>query len=157
MLAATVCVACWFGWLLVRGKADGMDAQAVRRIERECGFEAACKVRLGDLFQGNWDTFYEFPVGISQAQVNMALGSDEVRVQDSTRTLVLTRQGRVVAHEAEPVDPRRTMNGEILIADAHSSDGIVKLDRDTWLRVLAFPVDAGKKRGTAYQLTTEDR
>jgi hypothetical protein len=57
---------------------DGMDRTASRHIEQICGFQRDCKGRIGDLVPGNWDTFYEFGVGVPQGEVDRVLGSNRV-------------------------------------------------------------------------------
>jgi len=147
-----------FVWSMLTAKAGAMDAQAVRRIERQCGFQAECKVRLGDLFDGDWDTFYEFGVGVEQPTIESVLGVDRVKRANGQRTLVLMKDGHVFASEHEAYGVEQPLAGQIEFANEHHREqGWVKYNRDTFLRVSMFRSDPSKGKGSYYVLAAEEQ
>ena len=106
-----------FLWSLFSPQAGRMDAYASARIRRLCGFSRPCSVRIGDLFQGDWDTFYEFGAAVPQAQIDSTLHSTEVHRIEGKRTLVLTRAGRIVATENAAFGADKQFDGQIEIED----------------------------------------
>jgi hypothetical protein len=147
-----------FIWTVVTAKTGALDAQAVRRIERQCGFQAECKVRLGDLFNGDWDTFYEFGVGVEQPVINSVLGTREVKRADGQRILVLMKDSNVVASEHEAYGTAQPLAGQIEFANEHHREqGWVKYDRDSFLRVTTFRVDPSQGKGSYYVLAADEK
>jgi len=147
-----------FVWSMVTAKTGAMDAQAVRRIERQCGFQAECKVRLGDLFDGAWDTFYEFGVGVDQPTIEAVLGVDRVKRADGQRTLVLMKDRHVVASELEAYGVAQPLAGQIEFANEHDREqGWVKYERDSVLQVTTFRSDPSNGKGSYYVLAAEDQ
>jgi len=143
-----------FVWSTVTAKAGPMDSQAVRRIDRQCGFQSECKVRLGDLFDGSWDTFYEFGVSVEQPTINSVLGTQQVKRADLQRTLVLMKDGHVVSSEHEAYGVEQPLAGQIEFAtEYHREQGWVKYGRDSVLRVATFHTDSPKGKGTYYVLS----
>lgn len=143
-----------FMWSMVTAKTGAMDAQAVRRIERQCGFQAECKVRLGDLFGGDWDTFYEFGVGVEQPTIDSALGTRGVKRADGQRTLVLMKDHHVLNSEREAYGVEQPLAGQIEFENEHHREqSWVKYGRDAWLRVRAIRIDQAQERGSYYVLT----
>ncbi len=146
-----------FLWSLFSPQAGRMDAYASARIRRLCGFSRPCKVRIGDLFQGDWDTFYEFGAAVPQARINATLHSSLVHAIEGKRTLVLTHAGRIVATENAAFGAEKPFDGEIEFADEHHREQhIVRYSRDTPLRVTSFPTEpiAGGN-GIFYVLSAE--
>jgi hypothetical protein len=157
VLILLVVVVVAFVWSLGPGGKGRMETTAAQRIELLCGFKAVCKVRLGDLFGGDWDTLYEFGVGVPQSAVNQTLGTDRVKVEDMKRTLVLTRDGRVVASEHQRYGVEQPLDGQVEFADEHHREqSWVKYGRDTWLWVRTFHTEAAQGHGTYYVLSVED-
>jgi hypothetical protein len=157
-IALILFVAGAFVWSLVTAKTGPMDAQAVRRIERQCGFQSECKVHLGDLFDGDWDTFYEFGVGVEQPTIDSVLGTHQVRRADGQRTLVLMKGGHVLTSEHEAYGTEQPLAGQIEFANEHHREqGWVKYGRDSLLRVSTFRTDASKGKGTYYVLAAEEQ
>ena len=147
-----------FVWSMLTAKTGPMDAQAVRRIERQCGFHAECKVRLGDLFDGDWDTLYEFGVGVEQPTMESVLGVDRIKRASGQRTLVLMKDGHVLASEREAYGIQQPLAGQIEFANEHHREqGWVKYGRDSVLRVTMFRSDSSKGNGSYYVLAVEDR
>ena len=145
-------------WTLLTAKAGAMDAQAARRIERECGFQAECKVRLGDLFDGDWDTLYEFGVGVDQTTMEAALGVDRVKPAKGKRTLVLMKDGHVFTSEHEAYGEGTPLAGQIEFASEHHREqGWVKYDHESVLRVTTFRIDPAQGKGSYYVLSAEDQ
>ena len=144
-----------FFWSLLLPRAGRMDAVAARHINQLCGFDAQCKVQIGNIFGGDWDTFYEFGAAVPQSEVDRILGSSSVHVRDQERIEVMTRDGRVVASEYAKSDPETPLNDEIEFeSETHRDQRSVRYTRDTWLRVTSFPVDAAdERRGTYYVLS----
>lgn len=129
-------------WSLFSPQAGRMDPYASARIRRLCGFSRPCTVRIGDLFQGDWDTFYEFGAAVPQAEIDTTLHSSLVRQQKGRRTLVLTRSGRVTATEDAAFGADKPLDGEIEFEDElHREEHIVRYSRDTLLRVTSFPTE----------------
>jgi hypothetical protein len=141
-------------WSVASAKAGPLDAQAVRRIDRLCGFETQCKVRLGDLFDGDWDAFYEFGVGVDQATMDSVLGTHQVKRADRQRTLVLMNGSRVVAAEHETYGVQQPLAGQIEFVDEHHREqSWAKFSRETRMRVTTF--HAGDTKGNYYVLTAQ--
>ena len=151
-VALIVFVAVSFVWTMATATAGPLDAQAVRRIERQCGFQAECKVQLGNLFSGDWDTFYEFGVGVDQATIDSALGTNRVKRANHQRTLVLMKDGRIVTAEHENYGTQQPLAGQVEFEDEHHREQRwVSYDRNTFLRVSSFRADPAK--GSYYVLT----
>ena len=153
-VALIVFVAVSFVWTMATATAGPLDSQAVRRIERQCGFQAECKVRLGDLFGGDWDTFYEFGVGVDQTAINAALGTHRVKRSEHQRTLVLMKEGHIVSAEHENYGTLQPLDGQVEFEDEHHREqSWVSYDRDTVLRVRSVRADPAKGKGSYYVLT----
>lgn len=130
----------FFVWSLFSPQAGRMDAYASVRIRRLCGFSKPCVVRIGDLFQGDWDTFYEFGAAVPQEEIDATLNSTEVHRQDGKRTLVLTRAGHLVASESAAFGADKPFDGEIEFEnERHREQHSVRYSRNTLLRVMSFP------------------
>ncbi len=131
-----------FLWSLFSPQAGRMDAYASARIRRLCGFSRPCSVRIGDLFQGDWDTFYEFGAAVPQTQIDSTLHSTLVHRIEGKRTLVLTRVGRIVATENAAFGADKPFDGEIEFEDERNrEERIVRYGRTTALRVTSFPTE----------------
>ena len=157
-IALILFVAAALVWSMVSATTGALDAQAVRRIERQCGFQAACKVRLGDLFSGDWDTFYEFGVSVDQATINQVLGTDRVKRAPNQRTLVLVKQGHIVASEREAYGAQGPLEGQIEFENEHHREqSWVSFGRESVLRVSTFRADPAKDKGSYYVLSAEER
>lgn len=141
-------------WSMISATAGPLDSQAVRRIERQCAFQAECKVRLGDLFRGDWDRFYEFGVGVDQATIDSALGTNRVKRSERQRTLVLMKEGRIVSAEHENYGVEQPLDGQVEFEDEHHREqSWVSYDRNTVLRVSSFRADPVKGKGSYYVLS----
>ncbi len=146
-----------FIWYTASKKSGPLDEQAVRRIERICGFQAECKVQLGDLFGGDWDTFYEFGVAVDQPTINGALGVRGIQRAERMRTMVLMDGSRVMATEHERYGMKQPLDGQIeFVGEHHRDDGWVRYKRDTWLRARAFHIVSPTEEGTYYVLSEEE-
>jgi hypothetical protein len=156
-LLAVVLVVGGLLWSLFGANSEGMDRIAARRIDQICGFQRECKVRMGDLFAGDWDTFYEFGAGLTQAEVDGVLGAGRARTGDLQRLLVLTRNGKVVSSQLEDGGVETPLDQEVEFDDErHRDRRWVAIQRDTWLRVNRFPVQNAKgAAGTFYVLSNE--
>lgn len=153
-VALIVFVAVSFVWTMATATAGPLDSQAVRRIERQCGFQAECKVRLGDLFGGDSDTFYEFGVGVDQTAIDAALGTHRVKRWEHQRTLVLIKGGHTVSAEHENYGTLQPLDGQVEFEDEyHREQSWVSYDRDTVLRVRSVRADPAKGKGSYYVLT----
>lgn len=153
-VALIVFVAVAFVWSMISSTTGPLDAQAVRRIDRQCGFQAECKVRLGNLFSGDWDTFYEFGVGVDQATIDSVLGTDRVKRADHQRTLVLMKDGRIVSAEHENYGVLQPLNGQVEFEDEHHREqSWVSYSPDSILRVASFRADPAKGKGSYYVLS----
>jgi hypothetical protein len=142
-------------WTVASAKTGPLDEQAARRIDRLCGFEVQCKVRLADLFEGNWDTFYEFGVGVDQSTMDDVLGTHQVKRADRQRTLVLMKGTHVVAAEHETYGVQQPLAGQIEFIDEHHREqSWVKFSRDTRLRVSTFR--AGDTKASYYVLIAQE-
>jgi len=144
-----------FFWSLFVPGAGRIDAVASRRIYQLCGFNAECKVRIGDIFDGKWDTFYEFGADVSQAEINKTLGAGVVAVRDQQRILVFLQNGHVALVQYARGGVEKPLEGEIEFEEEHHREQrIVMYRRNTWVRVNAYPVDSsGKHRGNYYVLS----
>jgi len=139
-------------WSLVSPAASRMDTYASARIRKLCGYESNCKVRVGDLFEGDWDTVYIFGAGVSQKEIDAVLGPGYVRAGNRERIVVLERKNHILRAEHSPAMGRRPVDGQIEFEDEdHREQRIVRYTRDVWLRVMSFPIEP---RGTFYVLTT---
>jgi hypothetical protein len=158
VLVGLVVVIAYFAYSFIsESQAGRLDSLAVHRIDELCGYQAFCKVRPRDLFPGEWDTFYEFGVGVSQDEIDAVLGPNAVKAADLQRTLVLTRAGRVVATEHENDGVERALSGEVEFLDEHHRENRwVKCDANTWLTVAKYKVDPSQGSGTYYTLTPDD-
>lgn len=131
-----------FLWSLFLPQAGRMDAYASARIRRLCGFTRPCSVRVGDLFEGDWDTFYEFGAAVPQADMDAILHSNLVHKVDGKRVLVLTRGGRIVATENAAFGAEKPFDGEIEFEDErHREEHTVRYSRNADLRVTSFPTE----------------
>jgi hypothetical protein len=141
-------------WSLFSPTASRMDTFATARIRKLCGYESNCKVRLGDLFEGDWDTVYIFGAGVSQKEIDAILGPGYVRAGNSERIVVLERKSHILRAEHSTDQSRRPVDGQIEFEDEdHREQRIVRYSRDASLRVMGFPVEP---HGTFYVLTTAD-
>ena len=148
----------FFLWSLFSPQAGRMDAYASARIRRLCGFSRPCTVRLGDLFQGDWDTFYEFGAAVPQAEINATLHSTQVLKHDLQRTLVLTRNGKIVAMENAAFGIEKPFDGEIEFGDErHREEHLVRYGRNTPLRVTSFPTEPIAGGNGIFYVLSEDR
>ena len=153
-VALIVFVAVSFVWSMLSATAGPLDSQAVRRIDRQCGFQAECKVRLGNLFSGDWDTFYEFGVGVDQATIDRTLGTDRVRHANHQRILVLMKDGRIVSAEHEAYGVLQPLSGQVEFEDEHHREqSWVSYGRDSTLRVSSFRADPTTGKGSYYVLS----
>ena len=143
-----------FVWSIISATAGPLDSQAVRRIERQCGFQAECKVRMGDLFTGDWDKFYEFGVGVDQETIDTALGTHRVKRAERQRTLVLMKEGHVVSAEHENYGVEQPLDGQVEFEDEHHREqSWVSYGREDVLRVSTFRADPKKGNGSYYVLS----
>jgi hypothetical protein len=141
-------------WSIVYPAASRMDTYATARIRKLCGYESNCKVRIGDLFAGDWDTLYIFGAGVSQKEIDAVLGPGYVRAGNRERIVVLERNSHILRAEHSPALGNRPINGQIEFEDEdHREQRIVRYSHGAWLRVMGFPVEP---RGTFYVLTTAD-
>jgi hypothetical protein len=139
-----------FFWTLLFPGAGQVDSVASRRIYQLCGFEAECKVRIGDLFNGDWDTFYEFGEEVPQSQIDQVLGSDIVLARARQRVLVFVRHGHVVLVKYSP-GTDQPFEGQIAFeSERHREERVVRYPRNAELRVTAYPVDASSRRHGVY-------
>jgi len=139
-----------FLWTLLFPGAGQVDSVASRRIYQLCGFEAECKVRIGDIFNGNWDTFYEFGEDVPQEQIDQVLGSHVVLAKPRQRILVFVRYGHVVLVKYSPAT-ERPFEGQIAFeSERHREERVVRYLHNTELRVTAYPVDASSRRHGVY-------
>ena len=147
----------FFLWSLFSPQAGRMDEYASARIRRLCGFSRPCSVRIGDLFQGDWDTFYEFGAAVPQADIDSTLHTTQVHRVEGKRTLVLTRVGRIVATENAAFGADKPFDGEIEFEDErHREEHIVRYGRATSLRVTSFPTEPNAGgNGIFYVLSDE--
>jgi hypothetical protein len=145
-----------FFWSLIMPGAGRVDAVAARRIRQVCGFNSECKVRLGDLFDGNWDTVYEFGYNVSQSEIDQVLGGHIVRAHDLQRVLVFERQGKPIRVQYARGGVEKPLEGEIEFeAEHHREQNWAMYRHDEWVRVNSFrvdPADAGS--GTYYVLSS---
>ena len=149
-----------FAWYYSRPpRAGHLDAYAVSRILSTCHWQSQCIIRVGDLFQGDWDTFHEFGPAIPQAQVDRILRPASVQKGDTTtRLLVLTRDGRVIQSEREATGTGLPLDGEVDFGgERYRNESIIQFTRSTRLEVNAFPTrDSAGHDGTFYVLTPLD-
>jgi hypothetical protein len=144
-----------FFWSILSPAAGRLDAIASRRIHQTCGFNAECKVRIGDLYDGNWDTFYEFGEEVPQAQVTAILGSSMVAVRPHQRIVVMARDGHPMKVDYAKKTQVQPVDGEIEFeSERHREQRAVRYPRTTWLQVSQYPVDSsGQQHGTYYVLS----
>jgi hypothetical protein len=161
IIAAAVVVALVFVlgavvWSLSVPGVVGLDATAARRITQICGFSAACKVKIDNLFEGDWDTFYAFGADVPQEEVDSALGPGRIRVGERQRLLVLTKGGRVVTSQHEDESVQRVREREVQFDDEGDRDRHwIGIRRGTVLRVNKYPIgQAGGRGGSYYVLST---
>ena len=141
-------------WSLMSPAESRMDAFASSRIHRECGWSSNCKIRIGDLFEGKWDTVFIFGAGITQPELDFTLGRGKVRARDHERIVVLENQGRILRADHAPLPADNPIDGEIEFEDDdHREQMIVRYDHDQWLRVIGFPL---QPNGRFYVLTATD-
>ena len=153
-VALILFVAASFVWSMLSATAGPLDSQAVRGIERQCGFQAECKIRMGELFSGDWDTFYEFGVGVDQATIDSALGTHQVKHSEHQRTLVLMKGGHIVSAEHENYGVEQPLDGQVEFEDEHHREqSWVSYGRENVLRVRIFRADPTKGRGSYYVLS----
>jgi hypothetical protein len=156
VLVGLVVVLGSFFWSLWMPGAGRLDAVAARRIHQQCGFNAECKVRVGDLFDGNWDTVYEFGYSVSQKEIDRVLGAHIVRARDLQRVLVFERNSHVIRVEYANGGVEKPLEGEIEFeAEHHREQSWMRYGHDDWVRVNSFRVDpADAHSGTYYVLSS---
>ena len=149
-----------FAWTYSRPpRAGRLDAYAVSRIQSTCHWKSQCTVRVGDLFEGDWDTFHEFGTAVPQAQVDRILRPASVQKgEDNQRLLVLTQNGRVVQTEREATGASTPLDGEVAFGgERYRNESIIQFNRNTRLDVNAFPThESAAHAGTFYVLTPLD-
>ena len=154
LVALALALASYFWTLAASPQAGRMDGLAVSRIRSACRFQALCTVRMGEIFVGDWDTFYEFGTDVPQSDVDQALGSARVRKAESQRLVVLTRNGHILSSEREPSGANVPLDGEVEFGDEHHrEDKTVVLSPGSLLQVDSFPItNSAGHAGTFYVL-----
>jgi hypothetical protein len=145
-----------FFWSLFMPGAGRVDAVAARRIHQVCGFNSECKVRVGDLFDGHWDTFYEFGYEVPQSEIDQVLGAHIVRAHDLQRVLVFERDGHAIRVQYSNGGIEKPLEGEIEFgAEHHREQNWAMYRHDDWVRVNSFRVDpADTSSGSYYVLSS---
>lgn len=140
-----------FFWSLFMPGAGRVDAVAARRIHQVCGFNSECKVRIGDLFDGKWDTFYEFGYNVSQSEIDRALGGHIVRAKDLQRVFVFELNGQPTRVQYAKVGVEKPLEGEIEFgAEHHREQSWAMYRHDEWVRVYSFRVDPSDTNSGSY-------
>jgi len=140
-----------FFWSLFMPGAGRVDAVAARRIHQVCGFNSECKVRIGDLFDGNWDTVYEFGSDVSQSEIDQVLGARIVAVRKAQRILVFSRNGHVTLARYSNSGIEKPLEGEIEFgAEHHREQNWAMYRHDDWVRVNSFRVDPSDANSGSY-------
>jgi hypothetical protein len=146
-----------FLWTLAAPAVGSQDAVAGRRINETCAFATECRMRLSDLFDGDWDTFYEFGPQVPQSVMDDALGRRRVLARAGDRLLVFTKGGRIKAAEYAKDGTGKPLEGEIEFeGERYREQRSVMYRRNTWMRIQRFPVDASDPhQGNYFVLSAE--
>jgi hypothetical protein len=144
-----ICVVFWFA----PPDPGSIDRAAVKRIQILCGSRKDCEVTLKDIFQGDWDTFYEFSYSVSQKEVDRVLGSRAVRVSDLQRVLVFERAGKIVGKGYGDSGQGQPLANEVDFSGA-LADGApgLKYDSEARFKVVACDTKEGGPYGGTYYL-----
>jgi hypothetical protein len=140
-----------FFWSLFMPGAGRVDAVAARRIHQVCGFNSECKVRIGDLFDGSWDTVYEFGYDVPQSQIDQVLGGHIVQARDLQRVLVFERNGQPIRVQYAKGGIEKPLEGEIDFgAEHHREQNWAMYRHDDSVRVNSFRVDPSDANSGSY-------
>lgn len=129
-----------------------IDRSAVKRIQILCGLRRDCEVTLGDIFKGDWDTYYEFSYSVSQNDVDRALGTQSVRVSDLQRILVFKREGKIVRKGYGDSGQGQPLANEVEFSGTYTdkSPGWIKYPADARFKVVYCDTKEGGKLGGPY-------
>ena len=150
-----VVLAIYFFTNLIDPGAGELDELAAHRIATSCAYRQECKVNLRDLFDGDWDTLWEFAPGVTQQQLQSAVPGIALNAPSGKRLLVLVRNSTVAAHAYEPVSTTPIDHQLIFEDAARDTPAIVHYPRDTWLWVQSQPAPAGLE--LFYRLSPDNR
>jgi hypothetical protein len=114
--------------------AGEFDETAYARLDSACGYKPECKVNLGALFDGDWDTLWAFGRQTSQAELDAALPGAGLTARAGKRLIVLTAAGRVTQTLYEPASPETVLEHQVVFLgiekDVHPP---LCMKRNTWL------------------------
>ncbi len=120
--AAAVLAALYATVSLVGVQSPGaVDEAAASRIRTLCPNNENCRLHLNDILPGDWDTFYEFGGYINQDEVNQALGTDKVHIDEPKRILVFRKDNKVVRTEYATFGRDRPLDQELVFQEEFSS------------------------------------
>jgi len=120
--AAAVLAALYATVSLVGVQSPGaIDEAAAARIRTLCPESDNCRLHLGDILPGSWDTFYEFGGYINQDEVNQALGTNKVHVDEPKRILVFEKDNKVVKTDYATFGRERPLDQELVFQEEFSS------------------------------------
>jgi len=120
--AAAVLAALYAAVSLVGVESPGtVDEAAARQIRSLCPDSENCRLHLGDILPGSWDTFYEFGGYINQDEINQALGTDKVRVDEPNRTLVFERDRNILKTAYATFGRDRPLDQELVFQEEFTS------------------------------------
>jgi hypothetical protein len=143
IIAVTAVLACvvliGFLWNAFSPDAGRMDMLIAAKIHGLCDMRADCKVRIGDMLEGDWDTFYEFGSEVSQDTINQTLNTRRIRTHRRERIYALVKEGKVIASSHGPYGVDTPDKGEVEFEEEHHREQhIVRYDHDTLLRITTY-------------------
>lgn len=146
-----LCLGC-SGCLLSRSpESFPVQGRLIRQLERACSSGKACKVRMNDLTDFNWDRMYVFAVGVSPSERREIAGADGVETIDLEGELVFTKAGRIVHQEPVAEGVERPIKDEISFAEITNTGESQSYPPD-----IVFAVKQGtSKNGSYFSLKAE--
>jgi len=123
------------------------DKEAAQRIRKLCGSRTDCQVRLHDLSERDWDTFYSFGPGTTDETVTRALGTGISLDHDLERAVVLTKHGHIVFSAAEIQGVEHPIAGQVDILCGPPNQPFVRCSSDALLQVDQGTTEGDPARG----------
>jgi hypothetical protein len=101
-------------FVLLCGCTSKRIEQKIRdRIEAQCKNGGDCIIRIKDITDFGWDKMFVFDYGVSQEQIEKALGTPFPGYVEFTRRLVFLKTGKIIYSEDEPTDIEAPVNGMV--------------------------------------------
>ncbi len=134
--------------------AGDFDEAAYTRIASTCGYKQECKVNLGNLYDGDWDTLWLFGAGTQQAELDAVLPQTTPQPGSNQRLVVLTLNGKIQSRIVEPADQELYLDHQVVFRINQNSEQTLHLPRDSWLWANRTP--SRHQTGDSFYILTPD-